>query len=506
MWTEVTVKHGNAFTWEEILELIIPLFPNQPFFPCYHKRFASHDEFYLYKNFEAVKILMMNNLELVVPPGDKKLIFFLRLNAALFQDGQVDWYHKMNYVLAKKIKGNVLELNNFIEDPEFEKMTVCMTSKYTLEHIVDQAKKQNNQIVRINACRNEMKSLEGLQSLSSFAKLQILDLRENKIFDLAGISLTSSVKELMLDGNPICVKLSDPHEYISTVKGYFCDLEWLDGYHLDKVLDLVTLQNYVVKRDAYTIAEEFIKTFFNIYDSFERHRLLELYNDKSLFTLSVHYDIDRNQMMMAENDGFQRIQKYTRFSRNIKTISNMTKAFDNVFYGVNNIRKVFDELPKTTHDFTSFCIDVPHYESNKIVIITVSGVYSESGQSLNESNFLLGFVRTFILRPAANNTYIISNDQVLIRKPTQAQKEDAAGFHRQPEKRDIFERNCVDLMPTEIEEKKLKLIIFRDLTELKEEECIRQLEETFYDIKVALATFNTLMNSHSIGDEMFDFK
>lgn len=506
MWTQVMVHHGNAFTWEEILDEIIPSLNNNPFFPCYYKRFDKHDEFYLYRNFDALSTMMMNNLEYDVP-GKKKLTLSFRMNAAKFNDGQVDWFRKIRYVLTKRIQNNILELNDFVNDPEFEKLTICMGLKSTLEFILENVKKQNSQIVRINACRNGIKNLDGLQglTLTYYGKLQTLDLRENKISDLAGVNLTSSIKELMLDGNPICEKFSSPREYIAIARKFFTELEWLDGYHLNQVLDLCTIQNYLVTRDAYTIAEEFVKTFFPIYDSFERHRLLDIYDEKSLFTLSVHYEVDKNQLANQDSNIFHRIQKYTKLSRNISTTSDMTRASNNVMCGNTIIRKVFDELPKTNHDFTTFCIDVPQSDS-RMTIITVSGIYSESGGSLNESALLLGFVRTFILRPGNNNTYTISNDQVFIHNPSQTQKEKATVSNIKLDNQKNLEKMCVDLMPTEMEEKEMKLIMYRELTQLKVDECIRQLEQSFYEIKVALAIFNTLMDSGAMGDEKFDYK
>lgn len=505
-WSKVTIHSGGLHSWEEILDEIVPMFMNNPFYPCYHKRFASHDEFYLYKNFEVLKTLMASNLEYIIPSSNNKLVFSIRLNVAPFQDGQVDWFYKMNHVLSKRIKDSILDLNDFVKDPDFEKMTICINSKYTWETILEQVKRQNNQIFRINARRNDIKSLMGLHSLSSFAKLLILDFRCNKIDDLTGISMTTNVKELLLDENPICMKFSNPRDYISSVKKFFNQLEWLDGYHINKSLDLTTLQNYLVKREAYTFAEEFVKTFFNIYDSFERHRLLELYNEKSFFTLSINYDSDRNQNTRQE-DIFSRVQKYTKLSRNVATISTFSRFSDNCRIGIESIRKVFEDLPKTTHDFTSLCIDVPLYENHK-AIITVSGVFSESGHSLNESNFLLGFVRTFIihLQTGSESTYTISNDQMFIHNPSESQKNEAVTSDKYLEFQKLFEKNCIDLMPTKFEEERMKQIVFRELTELKEEECIHQLDQSFYDIKVALVTFNTLMDSRDMGNQRFDFK
>jgi hypothetical protein len=62
------------------------------------------------------------------------------------------------------------------------------------------------------------------------------------------------------------------------------------------------------------------------------------------------------------------------------------------------------------------------------------------------------------------------------------------------------------LKGTEVEENQMKLRLFQELTEMKEGECLRQLKDSFWDVKVALATFNALMDSREIHDNQFDFK
>lgn len=490
------------YSKEDLLEEIVPrLFNSNPFFPCYYKRFGDRDEFYLYKNFDSLRNLMLNNLQIDMPPHLEKVFFSLRLNASLFKDGQVDWFHKIVLVLSKRIKNNILDLNNFSNDPEFSNLTVPMNSKYTLNFLLETAKRQNNHITRINAQGNGITTLEGCNLLTSFTKLVTLDLRHNKISKVDCIAKLKTVKELMLDDNPICKKFSVPHAYVAQVKQKFTDLEWLDGHRLDSS-NLATLQNFVLKYDLYTFADEFTKIFFSIYDSFERHRLMQMYDDESIFTLSIHYDINRPQFALQGNI-YSRIQKYANLSRNVYKISNMDKSIENVHLGVGKIGRIFSELPKTAHDFSSFCIDVP-FEKNGLIFMTVTGAFEEQGQSLNESNFPMGFSRTFILRETKGNEYYISNEQLFIFNPTQ--KIDIGIAWKQQVSEKLIEDQCRDLLPTEMEDKEAKLIIFRELTELKDEECLRQMEESFWNIKVAIAAFNALMDSQVLTDSKFDFK
>jgi nuclear RNA export factor len=270
---------------------------------------------------------------------------------------------------------------------------------------------------------------------------------------------------------------------------------------------MTTLQNFLVQRDAYLIAEEFVKTYFTIYDSFERQRLSQLYNDLSIFTLSNNFLVDRNQFANQPHDIFARIQSYAKLSRNIRIIVDMRKASENVWIGKDNIEQIFNQLAKTKHNFASFCIDVPHYESKKMILLTVSGTFQEEGHELASVRFLVGFTRTFVLRPSKDNKYLISNDQLFIHNPSINSSISISKYGNQSEiKEAVLEKQCLDLMPTELEEKEMKLILFQELTELKKDECTRQLEESFWDLKVALATFNTLMDSGDLLDHKFDFK
>lgn len=505
--TQISVQPNNFYKPEELLEeMTASLFNNCSFYPCYYKRYGNRDEFFLYKNFQAVQnMICCDNLQFRIPPSNKKVTFSVRLNAAIFQNGQVDWFYKICHVLTKRISNNVLNLNEFVNDPEFSKIVVTLNTKWSLNFILGQALKQNNQITRINAQGNGITTLDGFQSLPMFSKLVALDLRNNKICSMVGISMTTAIKDLRLDGNPICEKLRKPHAYVSEIKSYFSELEWLDGHKLDEAQDMAMLQNYLVNRDAYTIADEFVKTYFNIYDSFERHRLFQLYHEHSIFSLSIHYDIAINLNSLPK-DIFMRIQKYVRFSRNLYKISNLNKAAENFKYGAEIIGKVLNELPKTTHDFGSLCIDVPYYNPKERVVITVSGVFQDHCGSLNETNFLIGFVRTFILQPTDSNEYLIANEQLFLHNPSQAQRDQLIVKRLDASKENFINQNCRDVLPTESEENQMKLLLFQELTELKKEEAFRQLDESHWDLKVTLATFNTLMDSREIADDLFDYK
>lgn len=319
------------------------------------------------------------------------------------------------------------------------------------------------------------------------------------------MNVTPMVKELMLDGNPICEKFSSPHEYVTEVTRHFMYLEYLDGHKIEKTLKTATLQNFIVSRNAYVFADEFVKTYFNIYDSEERRRLMETYDTNAIFTISCHFD-PSGFLALAPNDLHQRVQRYASLSRSINKVANMNQIYNSVFFGLGSIEKVFNMLPKTQHVFTTFSIDVPMYEPKKRVLITVSGTFDDIGLHLNELAFLFAFTRTFILQPSANDSSVfkVTNDQLSIHCPTHEQLEESKLGRKGAVKENFIEKNCRDLMPTAIEEKELKLILYKELTQQKTECCIKHLDESFWDVKVALVIFNTLMDGGQIPNSNFE--
>ena len=387
-------------------------------------------------------------------------------------------------------------------------MLVPMNSKANIQLILEQARKQTSSyLVRINAQNNGITTIEGFQILQTdqFSKVSILDLRNNKISSLEGINVAPLVKELMLDGNPICEKFSNPHDYVAEVTRHFMYLEYLDGHKIERTLKMATLQNFIVSRNAYVFADEFVKTFFNIYDSEERRRLMETYDNNAILTLSCHFD-PAGFLAAAPNDLHQRVQRYASLSRSINKVANMNQIYNSVFFGLGSIEKVFNMLPKSQHVFTTFSIDVPMYQPRNRVLITVSGTFDDIGLQLNELAFSFAFTRTFILQPSINDSSVfkVTNDQLSIHCPTNEQREESKLGRKKAIKENFIEKNCRDLMPTTIEEKELKLILFKELTQQNMESCIKHLDESFWDVKVALVIFNTLLESGQIPNSNFD--
>ncbi|CRL05316.1 CLUMA_CG018225, isoform A [Clunio marinus] len=503
-WSKVTIEHNKRYEKEEIIEEIQKLFPNVPFFPCYYKRLGNRDEFYLYKNFDALKLLMERRL-IHEMPDCQKITFQLSLGVAAFEDGQVNWQHKISYVLSQRIIGDTLDLNGFIHDPKFSKIILPINTKFTLNYIFDHARKQNNQITKIYIQNNGITSLDCLRkSFFTHSKVVTLDLRNNKILCLSGMSFLCSLKEIFLDGNPICEMFSNPKSYIEEVKQYFPGAEKIDGRVINRSLQMVSFQNFLITRKASVMVNAFLSNFFKLFDSMERHRVLEFYSDQSIFTMSVNFNPEHFSMTQRAETATQ-IQNYGKYSRNLLYIANFSKTVDNIHVGLTNIAKVFNGLNRTSHDFESFSIDVPLYHPTSMIVITVTGIFEEHGLHLNKFDLFLGFTRTFILHPLPENKFFISNDQMFVHSFAPAQK-DLWMNNKRKIINENEENHHEDISVTPLEEKTMKLILFQKLTELKKEECLRILEESFWNIKVSLATFNSLINTCGIADDKFNFQ
>lgn len=399
------------------------------------------------------------------------------MNVSEFKEDQVSYYEKINYVLAGRFNEGVLNLSDFRNDVEFNQIYVPLNTPQSIANVLKWAAQQFPNIVKIDMQKNEIKQCVGLAH-SALPKLKALDLRWNNIEsvdDFSGMTLVHKISELDLDGNPICrAYATKPIEFIKDIKSLFADLEYMDGVKIKKDLPFITRQNFLCSPNYYTMVENFVQHYFQLYDSPQRNLLKEIYADESIFTLSCYYQCERMQNMNI----IHRVRVYGNVSRNVLKMSDYSnQCATNLLYGASKIGSFLNMLPQTEHDFLSFTIDVPMTEAHMAIII-VSGVFKEKASSLLDSDFLFGFTRTFILKPYQKGEgvfnksyeYKIYNEQLHIQNATIAQKEFA--FKNTISNDDLDNRNR-ELMPTDFETKEAKLLLFKELTELNRDMCIK---------------------------------
>lgn len=280
----------------------------------------------------------------------------------------------------------------------------------------------------------------------------------NNIKSFENLPKISSLLEISLDKNPICSKYYDePWKFIQHLLQVFPNLHTVDQRKIDKDSKTVFSRNFLLTQNSFTFTESFIKFFFELYDSNMRKSLNKLYKINSLFTISDFNDENSRNLLNDES--------YT----------------EKVCVGCEQIISFFESQPKTTHDFTTFCVDVP-LTTDKSVLITVNGFF----KSIDD--VIRGFTRTFYLERKNEmkgtfcNTfkYRIKNDTLTVRgiSPDVAKHAFAKPVMTEAE----IKKLCQNLLPTRAENEDAKVFLLKDMTHLKENWCKRFVQNLFYEI------------------------
>jgi hypothetical protein len=171
------------------------------------------------------------------------------------------------------------------------------------------------------------------------------------------------------------------------------------------------------------------------------------------------------------------------FSISDSCVENSKNSLDTekIFIGREKITSFFESLPRTTHDFTTFCVDVP-LTTERSVLITVNGFFKIMSKSMNTDDEgsaleIRGFTRTFALernnekKEALRNTfrYRIKNEMLTVSgissdSPTPLK----FVFQKTAALEAEIKKLCKDLLPTQAEDREVKVLLFNEMTHLKE--------------------------------------
>lgn len=469
-WHQVIVSHNGKFTRDVIMrEMLSQLFNYVAFYPCFYSSQSAYDTFFLYHSREALNALVQNDLILRMPSSNHKITFELNMKCAAWQEGHIDWYNKINYVVNRRMQGSQVNLDSFASDCDFEFMMVPMSTLAGLEIIIDTVKYQNNKLLKISLSNNGITSMESLQSLTEFPNLSSLDLRKNAIRSFDGFPVLITIDELFLDENPICAKYyKQPSQYARDMVKVFPKLKWIDGRRIGDC-NICVMQNFFISPNAFTFAEEFTNFFFKLYDSDKRAALNHIYRPKAVLTIS--YDCEGEFFCCIPEGVLRQLRKYDKYSRNILNSKDKKEIF---FHGSKQIAACFEFLPLTEHDFTKMTIDVMEFNENRI-LVTINGAFKQN----NTSELILGFTRTFQLERSSNDrrdslpgarNYRILNDMLLIKGASQLLRQNV--FNAKIVDEHDTKELCKDLLPFQ-KEKKEMIILLKDMTQLKRDICIR---------------------------------
>ncbi|XP_052901892.1 nuclear RNA export factor 2 [Anopheles moucheti] len=515
-WHKVTVQHNGVCNKQDILDALFNLLGRHMFFPCYYKTYSKEDEFLVQNCFDALLVLVKQKLRLPMSANNIVLKLSLAMNVAEASDKDVQPLQKLERFVIKRFKQSCLDLCsmqtelNKCKFVDFSAKSPC-TLRYMMECA---ARKFGNTCLVLRLRHNELKNCEALESLAKFYTLVSLDLRYNmisKITDLKGIPW-NNITELFLDNNPMCGTMHTSMEYVRKIRQYFGMLKQLDGQSL--VGNFAQCQNYICVPEAYKFAESFVKHYFSMFDSFQRADLHELYHPKAQFSMTCDFGLDGANIAEEQMNSQQMRQaSYIQHSRNLlKFGGNLDRAMSMLIVGNERISYVLTSFPKTGFDFHSFRIDVPVFTPERVMIIVHGRMSEDEAANLGQS-YYMGFTRTWLIQPCGMGTnlfhealeYKINNDMLHMYDMTVAgiSVNPTFGQTSDRNKSTLEEDSAMDTTSSDTDDRENALIVFKQLTKLNQQWSKRCLEESSWNLKVALNIFLKLYESKRIPKVAF---
>ncbi|XP_037055053.1 nuclear RNA export factor 2-like [Peromyscus leucopus] len=279
------------------------------------------------------------------------------------------------------------------------------------------------ELLSLNLSNNKIYWLDGLSELIERApQVKILDLSRNllktawELEKMKGLKL----KELWLEGNPLCSTFPDHSAYVSAVLNCFPELLHLDGWKLFPTVDEDTLEIIKPRKESYRGSEslknlvmQFMLQYYLIYDYGDRRSLLTAYHADACFSMTITFNSNKPDIRSLE--------EYCKDSRNMMKLKDSYLRLRLLKHKKCNIVTCLHELPKTQHDLYSCVVDMCA-QTEKMICFSVNGVFKEmEGKS---EGCIRAFTRTFILTTGRYSRLCIVNDEMILRNasPSETKK------------------------------------------------------------------------------------
>ncbi|XP_036339922.1 nuclear RNA export factor 2-like isoform X2 [Rhagoletis pomonella] len=527
VWHQIVVQHNGKMRGrdgiQETLDAIFDAVEGEELFPVAYRRGSKEDRFLVRQCKAAINKLFEQNLRIQL--SDASFVNLqVQFNVGDFKFGQISPHAKLTeainrlFTCMERINGvsGILNLSRFNAQTEFFDLIVNLGNRTVLETVCNLIYR-NEKFRLVNGFNLSENGITSVAPLAVFsgASFAVLDLRKNKIISSSRVCRDlNDVKadELMLAGNPVtkssnypeCMrpvlknfKAIDgiPAENLSkdyTPMDYEVDID-KDGYRVDfsnkedmikflhssdwhAIMDntdlkkegsLTSQKNFLCDVRGYDFVDEFVPLYFKAFDSNERQSLKELYQRNAMLTVSFNYHIAQ---MTSQN--FRRISKYRENSRNILKMSDLSRAHTTIHLGSDQIMQTFLQLPSIRHDLLTFSTDTTIY-NDKIIVITISGVFYDQAPSMMDNDILMAFTRSFVLTPVEKHQgilgraikYQICNEQLSIYNPTAQQTKKAFKYFKTEGQNNDDEVTVAD--------KEALIIMFQEVTNLKWVWCTR---------------------------------
>ncbi|KAG0651022.1 mRNA export factor MEX67 [Hyphodiscus hymeniophilus] len=293
-------------------------------------------------------------------------------------------------------------------------MVVC-------DSLFDSWKAKQEAIVSVTLAGNGLSNVTNVTALAqTFPDLKNLDLSGNNIAEIKGLESWRwkfrHLENLVLTGNPL--ETQTPNYNIEILKWY-PKLLTLNGVQVrtpEQVAAATESINSPIPisgpdfRDVGQVGENFVRQFLPLYDSDRTALLSAFYDAQSCFSMSINMSAPRDR---THGSPIPPWAIYLPHSRNLTKINNINARMSRQYRGIDQIQKVWTDLPATRHPDISTQADKyliechpqpgladpsgqsPHGVDGLLLII--HGEFEEEINSSDKGS--RGFSRTFILGP-----------------------------------------------------------------------------------------------------------
>uniref|UniRef100_A0A8C2QH22 Tip-associated protein n=1 Tax=Cricetulus griseus TaxID=10029 RepID=A0A8C2QH22_CRIGR len=367
------------------------------------------------------------------------------------------------------------------------------------------------ELLSLNLSNNKLIRLDSLFDVVEKApQVKILNLSTNQLRTAWELEKMKGLKlkELWLEGNPMCSTFSDnsayvplgslsPHRHL--VRPHWCafpasSFSSQDGRKLplSSVMDIEEPQLMKPCKESFKGSEaiknqlqQFLQEYYLIYDYGERQGLLRVYHDQACFSLTIPFN--------PSDPDLSGLCEYFKDDIDMKNPKEFYLQRQLLKYTKQDIVDFLRALPKTLHVLSSFQVDMC-FQTDTMLCFSVSGLFKEVEGS--SQGYIRGFMRTFIatLDRKSSNLCIV-NDQLFLRNPS---PDEIQGAFAVP-----LSTSCSTFKPVLSQEQQRMVWDFSNQSGMKLEWSQKCLEDNKWDYTKAAEVFTMLQTESKIPKEFF---
>ncbi|KAK9458065.1 hypothetical protein V1511DRAFT_22326 [Dipodascopsis uninucleata] len=345
----------------------------------------------------------------------------------------------------------LLDLQGMYTDPFLQQNGLFATPTTTSKMFpalmkIAAMEQQLRDVESVNLAANQLQDVAAVTTLAqTYPNLKNLSLANNMISQWRNLDpwrhKFRELRELILVGNPI----ASSNNYRSEIIRRFPSLKMLDGQVIEglnmpdpfrsggkapntfaaniKKLPVATKQSFFETEEVQRIVMEFLGTFFNVYDS-DRSQLMPVYDNLSLFSISVNTNAPREQQ---PGHAVQNWSAYIPLSRNLTRITATNGRVNRLAVGQSQIMELLRKIPASKHDLMSpekFAIDAwtrrdLRSEGDTGLFVIIHGEFEEAmvNPRPGMQPMKRSFDRSLLLLPDMSNGRILVVSDMLTVRP-----------------------------------------------------------------------------------------